>query len=57
MTPPGKPVIAIDPGLRTGCKAVALDGRGELKAQLTIYPHTGRESEAGVHHDFVVRHV
>ncbi len=44
----GKPVVAIDPGLRTGCKVVALDGRGELKAQLTIYPHTGRESEAGV---------
>ncbi len=44
----GKPVVAIDPGLRTGCKVVALDGRGELMAQLTIYPHTGRESEAGV---------
>ncbi len=50
LSPPlgGKPVVAIDPGLRTGCKVVALDGRGELKAQLTIYPHTGRESEAGV---------
>jgi uncharacterized protein len=50
LSPPlgGKSVVAIDPGLRTGCKVVALDGRGELKAQLTIYPHTGRESEAGV---------
>ena len=30
LAPPlgGKPLIAIDPGLRTGCKAVALDARG-----------------------------
>ncbi len=41
------PVVAIDPGLRTGCKVVALDGRGEVLAQATIFPHTGRESEAG----------
>jgi len=43
-----KPVIAIDPGLRTGCKVVALDARGGVLAFETIYPHTGRESEAGV---------
>ncbi|MBE2248167.1 MAG: RNA-binding transcriptional accessory protein [Myxococcus sp.] len=42
----GKPVIAIDPGLRTGCKVVALDGRGEVLAFETIYPHAGREAEA-----------
>ena len=50
LAPPlgGKPLIAIDPGLRTGCKVVALDARGGVLAQLTIYPHTGRESEAGV---------
>jgi uncharacterized protein len=49
LAPPlgGKPVMAIDPGLRTGCKIAALDGRGEVRAQATIYPHTGRESEAG----------
>jgi uncharacterized protein len=49
LAPPlgGKPVVAIDPGLRTGCKAVALDGRGEVLAFETLYPHTGRESEAG----------
>lgn len=49
LAPPlgGKPLIAIDPGLRTGCKVVALDARGGVKAQATIYPHTGRESEAG----------
>jgi uncharacterized protein len=49
LAPPlgGQPVVAVDPGLRTGCKVVALDGRGELKAQVTIFPHTGAESEAG----------
>jgi uncharacterized protein len=50
LAPPlgGQPVVAIDPGLRTGCKVVALDARGGVLAQHTIYPHTGRESEAGV---------
>lgn len=42
-----KAVIAIDPGLRTGCKIAVLDARGEVLAHETIYPHTGRESEAG----------
>ena len=48
LAPPlgGLPLLAIDPGLRTGCKVVALDAGGEVKAQATIYPHTGRESEA-----------
>jgi uncharacterized protein len=50
LAPPlgGQPVVAIDPGLRTGCKVVALDARGGVLAHHTIYPHTGRESEAGV---------
>lgn len=43
-----KPVVAIDPGLRTGCKVVALDARGGVLAHATIFPHTGRESEAAV---------
>jgi uncharacterized protein len=49
LAPPlgGKPVVAIDPGLRTGCKVVALDGRGEVLAHATIFPHTGREADAG----------
>src|SRR5256885_12498422 len=42
------PVLAIDPGLRTGCKVVALDGRGEVLAFATIYPHTGGEEEAAI---------
>jgi uncharacterized protein len=49
LSPPigGKPVVAVDPGLRTGCKVVALDGSGEVREHATIYPHTGREAEAG----------
>ncbi|MFZ5442603.1 MAG: Tex family protein [Myxococcota bacterium] len=49
LAPPlgGRPVVAIDPGLRTGCKIAVLDARGEVLAHDTIYPHTGRESEAG----------
>jgi protein Tex len=36
-----KTVLAIDPGLRTGCKLVVLDPQGSLLASETIYPHTG----------------
>jgi len=34
-----KRIMGIDPGFRTGCKAVCLDERGNLKANTTIYPH------------------
>jgi len=40
------PVLAIDPGLRTGCKVAVLGAEGEVKATATIYPHTGKEEEA-----------
>ena len=33
-----KPVIGIDPGLRTGCKCVALDATGKYLDTITIYP-------------------
>ncbi len=36
-----KRVLAIDPGLRTGCKVVALDAQGELLEYVTIFPHQG----------------
>jgi uncharacterized protein len=36
-----RPTLGIDPGLRTGCKVVALDGTGKLLENLTVYPHTG----------------
>ncbi len=40
MSPPlgGKWVLAVDPGIRTGCKVVALDDKGDLLAQTVIYP-------------------
>lgn len=34
----GKPVLGIDPGIRTGCKCVALEGTGRLLEHDTIYP-------------------
>jgi protein Tex len=41
MAPPlgQKNVLAIDPGFRTGCKLVCLDGQGKLLHNETIYPH------------------
>ncbi|MFW5801371.1 MAG: helix-hairpin-helix domain-containing protein, partial [Spirochaeta sp.] len=40
MSPPfgRKPVLALDPGLRTGCKLVCLDNQGALTFSTTIYP-------------------
>jgi uncharacterized protein len=43
-----KAVLALDPGLRTGCKVAVLDAQGNVKAHATIYPHTGQEAQAGV---------
>lgn len=40
------PVLAIDPGLRTGCKVAALSAEGDVRAVATIYPHTGQEQAA-----------
>ncbi|GAB4420661.1 MAG: Tex family protein [Bacteroidia bacterium] len=34
-----KPVLALDPGFRTGCKLVCLDAQGNLLENTTIYPH------------------
>lgn len=44
-----KNVLALDPGLRTGCKLVCLDGQGKLLHTDTIFPHTGdkKREEAG----------
>jgi uncharacterized protein len=44
-----KSMMAIDPGYRTGCKVVCLDGQGKLLHNETVYPHTGgqRAEEAG----------
>jgi uncharacterized protein len=41
LAPPLGPkrVLAIDPGFRSGCKVVVLDGHGQLVHNDTIYPH------------------
>lgn len=41
LAPPlgSKRVLAIDPGFRTGCKVVCLDGQGNLLHNETIFPH------------------
>ena len=44
-----KRVLAIDPGLRTGCKVVCLDAQGKLLCDEVIHPHTSgpRAEQAG----------
>ena len=39
-----KRIMAIDPGFRTGCKVVCLDGQGKLLEYTAIFPHTGAGS-------------
>jgi uncharacterized protein len=48
LAPPlgAQPVLAIDPGLRTGCKIAVLDASGNIRAHVAIFPHTGQESAA-----------
>ncbi|MCS6851682.1 MAG: RNA-binding transcriptional accessory protein [Gemmataceae bacterium] len=48
MQPPlrGTRVLAIDPGLRTGCKVAVLDEAGNLLADTTIYPHPPQNRRA-----------
>jgi uncharacterized protein len=40
-----KPVIGIDPGLRTGCKCVAITATGKYLETVTIYPSQGKAQE------------
>ena len=50
-------VIGIDPGVRTGCKCVALDETGRFLENTTIYPQVRSEEEADrVLRDFINRH-
>lgn len=41
-----KSVLAIDPGFRTGCKAVLLDAQGKLLHNDVVYPEQGARSAA-----------
>ncbi|MDT8377424.1 MAG: Tex family protein [Desulfotignum sp.] len=36
-----KPILAIDPGFRTGCKIVCLDAKADLCHHDVIFPHSG----------------
>lgn len=38
-------IVGVDPGLRTGCKCVALDATGKFLETCTIYPSQGERKE------------
>lgn len=42
----GKTTLAIDPGFRTGCKVVVLNGHGDFIENTTIYPHEPQNKKA-----------
>lgn len=48
-----KSVIGIDPGIRSGCKCVAVDSTGKFLDTVTIYPSQGDRSEERARHDFM----
>ena len=41
---PSKPVIGIDPGLRSGCKVAAVDSTGKLLEYFSIFPKLSKNS-------------
>ncbi len=55
LAPPagGKRVLGVDPGLRTGCKAAAVDATGRFADHLTIYPHSGKGKAEAAGHDLL----
>jgi uncharacterized protein len=48
LQPPlrGKKVLAVDPGIRTGCKLAVLDETGKLLEDAVIYPHGQKRNAA-----------
>ena len=40
-----RPVLGIDPGIRTGCKCVVLDATGKFLRNITIYPAQNQQKE------------
>lgn len=55
LAPPvgGKRVLGLDPGLRTGCKAAAVDATGRFVDYLTIYPHSGKGKAELARHELL----
>ncbi|MGB1039061.1 MAG: Tex-like N-terminal domain-containing protein, partial [Bacteroidia bacterium] len=52
LAPPlgAKPVLALDPGFRTGCKLTCLDQQGSLIHHSTIYPHPPQNQSTDARH-------
>ncbi|MDB5309109.1 MAG: rps1, partial [Gemmataceae bacterium] len=48
LQPPlrGKKVLAVDPGIRTGCKLAVLDETGKLLEDAVVYPHGQKKNAA-----------
>jgi transcriptional accessory protein Tex/SPT6 len=46
LQPPlrGKKVLAVDPGIRSGCKLAALDETGKLLEDAVVYPHGQKQN-------------
>lgn len=56
---PDTPLLALDPGLRTGCKVVCLNAQGAYLESATIYPlapHQKTEEAARIIHALLARH-
>jgi uncharacterized protein len=51
-----RPVLALDPGLRTGCKLVCLSAQGELLHDDVIFPDRKTDAAAKVLRDLCARH-
>ncbi|MGM0576397.1 MAG: Tex family protein [Myxococcota bacterium] len=49
----GRPVVAVDPGLRTGSKCVALDATGRFLDHMVVYPARGKDAEREAAEDLV----
>jgi protein Tex len=58
LAPPlgGKAVIGIDPGLRTGCKCVAVDATGKFMGSTTIHPARDLEKAKAGLARFILEH-
>jgi len=51
-----KAILAIDPGIRTGCKTVALDKQGKLLEDTVIYPQMKKTEAENIVLAFCARH-
>ncbi len=49
----GRPIIAVDPGIRTGCKVAALDATGKFLGNTTLYISQGERQEMEARIDLV----